>query len=523
MDIRKSVPLMILMFFMAVTVVVADSTSQEGDQNPLLALESVYAGAITGDNDNNDNDLVELDLETARERMLEYSRDAQRAELGLDEVEIKVNRVRSERSDMEEKLEEFEGKDEKIIETRGKLSDTIDKVEKVDEETVGFIAEAIVDEEDKEKEEAVEQMLNVTREATIFMLQSERSSLNRQLSEMDEQIDEMEDAEEEIDQGVEEAEQGEELAEMEWEASQELIKFGGEASYVGLLTMEEQIAALEEGLEVLDRLLKEQEQQVELGKSLPVKSDLVELEKTELENTLTTLEETQREMEIEFLDNLGYSMDKDLELADISYDIENFSDDLDLEEIREKVFENSEELEIARTQMENAEDNMDWASDQYAIGTNDYREREIALKESELDLEESKKELERSIQESDNSFNKNYRDLQTAEKDVEIQEELLEAEELSEEKGLATGKQVLDTLVEVEEAIRSLKQAEYETYLAKRELQLLKDGYLVDIPDGQEMEGEADPGMDPGQDKEPGMDEPGMDDPDMDDPGKKDK
>ncbi|ACB85516.1 TolC family protein [Natranaerobius thermophilus] len=477
----------------------------------VVSLTTVNTTA-TEDSDDDNKEVVELTLEKARRRIVEHSREADRARLGLEELNIAVERLRDELDELEEGIEELEDGDFDLdgfsddidgevqdndyalkMETESSNRNLLAQNSSVNldddpeipfEPPNGDEPELPIPEEEIEEiieeaiQDAIEEMVSDMEE----MLEDMASEIFQEM--MDEELEDMEKAKKELEQALEEAEQGEELAEMEWEANKEVMKFGAESTYIGLLSLEEQIAAIEESISTFERLLEEERQQLELGESLPVQVEMVELEKNEMENALKSLKENKREMEKEFLDTLGYSTDKELKLAEVNFDLESFQQELDLETFTQRALEEGEEIKIAEKQLEYAEDNLDWARQQDDISESDYREREVALREAELDLEEAERTLEKSIFEAYNGFNESLRDYKNADQRLKLQKELLRGEELSQDLGMATSKQVLDTMVEVEEARRNLNQQEYQNYLAKRELQLLKQGYLVDIPTG---------------------------------------
>lgn len=396
-----------------------------------------------------DNDTVKLTLQEAQDRVIEKSRQVKKGELGQEQLDIAVNRAKSALGDIEDAKDDLEDDRDDLVDKYRDLRGMLAK-EKMDKEKRAYME---------------------------FQLEQ----IPEQLSQISDQLDDLEEEEDEASLMVEETKQGRELGGMEWEATQKTIMFGAESTYINLLSFKEQKSVVEDGVESLQRLLKEEKARKELDKSTPVQVKMVELEKIELENTLKALEEDYRNMERDFLDNLGYSMDKSLKLnSDTNLGLQEFYNDLDLEEKMNEALEEGKEMEIARRGLEYAEENMEWAKDIYSYGTNDYREREIELKEARIDKEEAKQSLIKEINKAFSSFNQSYRDINRAQMNVEVQKELYSGEELRHELDMSTSRQLLDALVELESAKRELEQEKYQAYLEKRKLELLRDGYLID-------------------------------------------
>jgi len=487
--------------------------------------ESVH-GVVSNDNkeeENERNQIVELTLEEARERMVEENREIKRLELGKEKTEIQKNKVerdldnlKEDRDDLEEDIEDYrderddlESKQEDLAEeliieygyTNEDLEEYMEAVMKDENDPEDILEEEDID--DDERETLGEFLKNFDRlmeiEGNLFQDRAKRRELREGIINTEE--------------GLREIEQQLEIMEMEYTQLKEQFKYISDTSYVGLLNLDNQLDTMEDVLANMENMLEEEKMKKKVGESTQLAVDMIEKEKMEIENNLETLQEFYRNTERSYLDQLGYSVEVRLDLNDsVTFDIEEFREDYNFDEAMEKALDEGHHMELARKKVEFAEDNVDWAEEHHYFSEQPDLKK-IDLEEAKLDKDEARQEMKITMYETKDAFDEAVRDYELAQKEYAINRELLRGEELQKELGMSTSRQVAEAITEKNQAQREMLMKEHDAYLLAQELKLLEEGFMTEMPgmaNGEPDNGEA---MDGGIDNGSGLNgERGMDD-----------
>lgn len=477
-------------------------------------------------------EVLQLTLPEARQKALDNSREAQRARLKLDQLDIAVEMAEEHYEDMKdlqeapeemeedlkEEQEELRDRREKIYEDDGELDEALD-------ELIDAIAEALennLQEEennsnnspngkgngeknnDKEGNNEIEHILDVDWDEFIqevfqeiedeldevTELLSEGTQVQQQLAAtefalhiLDEigDLEMLDDIVAEAEQAKRETKQQREIAQLEWEKNKELIQFQAEAQYVGLLSLQEQKDMEKAALKWTENELKKEKLKAEQGASVDLMVDNLKMELKSKRNTLSSLENEYQDMERELLDTLGKSPeDYDrIKLGVIHYSLEWFEQRFDIEEAEEKVLEQGKEINIAEKRLEFAEENKEWAKDQYGKSSNEYDMAVTEVEEAELKLEEAEANSINKLHKARGNFNDSLNDYEQAAEAAVLSKENLRGEELQEKIGLSSEHELLQAKVEHQQAKGAFQLADYQAYLSKRELQLISSGILL--------------------------------------------
>ncbi len=473
------------------------------------SIQAVYNNDNENDN-NSDNDgdkeengVIKLGLGEARDRMVEESREAKRFKLGIEKLKLNKDTAEKQLEDLEDERDELDDEVKEMREEREELEKRQKEIEEempedFDPGDYQFNYEDFEDLDPEEIEEWLEggennnnNDNNNDEEEIDPELVDEYMENYQRLMEIDAMLPELTRGRREIkdgivdlEEGVRELEQQKELLDLELEQVRQQLKFSSEGVYVGLLSLDKQLETLKEGLDTVEKVLEEEKKKKEVGESIALAVEMVEMEKMQLENTYKTLDAARQDMEKNYLDMLGYPLDAELKLVDeVAFNLESFWGDFEFKEVLDKALENGHQMEVSRKKVEFAQDNLDWAKEKHYF-SNEPDIKEIDLKEAKIDKEEKQKELEKALHAEKNAFKEVLRDYEIAQKELSIKKEMLRGEELQKELGMNTSRQVLEALTEKNQVERELLQVERDAYLIAQELKLLEEGVVVEFDTG---------------------------------------
>lgn len=307
----------------------------------------------------------------------------------------------------------------------------------------------------------------------------------------DDTIDEMRAQAEEAKR---EAEQERDLAYLEWEEiGKKELQFATESMYVGLIVLDEQLNALEASYSSAKRMYEQEKARVEAGLSTGLVVDSIQLQKDEMKDAMESLENTKKEMERELKSFIDIPMDESVYLEPVSFNIESFEDGYNFQGALSYALEDGAEIELAKKEVEYAEDNLEWTENEHGDDSEEYEIKEIELEQAKMEKETTKEEIEKSAHENYNAFNDAMSDYRLAEEAMELQAQSSRADLVMFDVGMTTENDYKDSISELQESISRFEQAKLQGFLAKRELVHLDDtGIVLDAAVDGEMDMEDD-------------------------------
>ena len=470
---------------------------------------------------------INIALDEVGSIAVEQSRSAQRHKWTLQRLKLQKDRIEEKKDDIDEEWDDLR---EEIDDLTGRIRDMEDRKEELTEfideldggnhhndnendngneeekeeqdEEDGKKGEGEEEEQDKEEkdDEADDEdnangknNIDHNKRGTMNIEALLREMFSGQVDELENNIkdlrdtrDEMEeDAAEKLDDAYQESEkelqtieQEIELVNKRWEQQKEQIKYNAENLYMEILSLEKQKEAISENLDLMQELLQQEKTRMEIGQGTFLGVNEVKLNKKELEDNYHTLQSTHQELLLSLSDITGYPSNTDLQLDDISIDIDDIKNKTDFEQILNDALENGLLMEYHRKQVDHAEKNRDYWDENDESIRHDIAS--LKLNEAELEQTEARRRTEERIHELQNTYARVLRKYAISQRTQLKKEQELENIELKNELGKATALEVSEKVAKSNKAAKQLLQTEYEAYLLGRELELFEQGVLLE-------------------------------------------
>jgi outer membrane protein len=261
------------------------------------------------------------------------------------------------------------------------------------------------------------------------------------------------------------AESGKIIAETGKAYTENVIKFGVEAAYYGVLRAEKMLEVSEASLIRAKEQLKQAEAKFKAGTVAKMEVISAEAQLKTAEAGVNEAKAGVEKARMALNQTLNLNLNTPMELTD------KFSfapaGDIDTDKVFQEMTEKDSSYVLAREKYNINKVNFDYHQKYFTKNTFAYREAEYAFKESEVNLEHAKTQLQLNIKNA-------YMDLKTAEdnyhvltKSVEQAKEAYRLTKLRYDVGMATGYDLLGAETALKQADMALLNALYNYNLAK--------------------------------------------------------